>query len=140
MRILTLVQAVADGVAAAGLVLFALLITDIGSAPLAITGLALLGASVLVRVLAVMPARRRLVRVEERRRSWRPWVLALWCVEGGVFVAGVVLAHSPTGATGAAGIAGAVVAIASAALAGGAARRVGRDGGFVDSASVSAYA
>ncbi|RIJ48451.1 hypothetical protein DZG00_12650, partial [Clavibacter lycopersici] len=58
MRIITLVQAVADGAAAAGCVLFALIATDVGTPSRALTGLALLGLSAVVRVAAVAWARR----------------------------------------------------------------------------------
>ncbi|WP_043673118.1 hypothetical protein [Clavibacter michiganensis] len=147
MRIVTLVQALADGVAAAGFVLFALIATDIGTPSRALTGLALLGLSVVVRVSAVASARRRWHRVGggasgrgAGRGAWRRWILALWLVEGLAFVAGLVLAHSSLGAVATAVSVGVVVGVASAALAGGAARRVGRGSGFVDSASITAYA
>ncbi|MFT2690211.1 hypothetical protein [Clavibacter zhangzhiyongii] len=140
MRTPTLVQAVADGAAAAGLVLFALIATGIGTAPLALVGLALLGLSVLVRVAAIVWARRRLASVGRGRGSWRHWIHALWLAEGAVFVAGLVLAHSSLGAAVAAVLAGVVVAVTSAAFAGAAARGAGRGSGFVDSASLTAYA
>ncbi|MBM7389615.1 hypothetical protein JOE37_002609 [Clavibacter michiganensis] len=140
MRIPTFVQAVADGAAASGLVLFALVATDIGTAPLALAGLATLGASVLMRVAAVVWARRRLALVGRGRGAWRRWILALWAVQLVAFVAGLVLAHSSLGAVATAAIVGVVVGVASGALAGGAARRAGRGSGFVDSASITAYA
>ncbi|MFT7764220.1 hypothetical protein [Clavibacter tessellarius] len=140
MRIATVVQAVADGAGAAGLVLFALILTDIGTPRLALTGLALLTLSVLVRVAAVAQVRRGLERVVMDRGAWRWWIRALWIVQAVAVVAGLVLAHSPFGAAAAGVLAGAVVALASVALAGGAARRSGRPAGFVDSAAVTAYA
>ncbi|MFT2691705.1 hypothetical protein [Clavibacter zhangzhiyongii] len=140
MRIATVVQAVADGVGAAGFVLFALIATDIGTPPLALSGLALSALSVLVRVAAVARVRRGLDRVTTGRGSWRRWIHALWLAEGAVFVAGIVLAHSSLGAVVAAVLAGVVVAVTSAAFAGAAARRAGRGSGFVDSASLTAYA
>jgi hypothetical protein len=140
MRIPTLVQAVADGAAAAGFVLFALIATGIGTAPLALTGLALLALSVVVRVAAVAGVRRRRARVTGRRGGWRGWILALWLVQLLAFAGGVVLAHSSLGVVATAAIVGVVVAVASGALAGGAARRAGRGSGFVDSASLTAYA
>ena len=146
MRFPTLVQAVADGASAAGCVLFSLIVTGIGTAPLAIGGLALLGSSVIVRVFAVVGARRRLALVGRGRGAWRRWIHALWLVECLAFVAGVVLAHSPVGAVMTAAIIGVVVGVTSVALAGGAARRagsgsgVGSGTGFVDSASITAYA
>jgi hypothetical protein len=154
MRIPTLVQAVADGAAAAGLVLFALIATDIGTGTLALAGVALLGLSAVVRLAAVASARRLWPRLGRPgvdgsggaaaraagRGSWRRWILALWLVQGVAFVAGLLLAHSSLGAVATAGIIGLVVGAASAALAGGAARRAGRGSGFVDSASITAYA
>lgn len=148
MRIPTLVQALADGAAAAGFVLLALIATDIGTPSRALTGLALLGLSVVVRVSAVASARRRWPRVGgggaagrgAGRGAWRRWILALWLVQGLAFVAGLVLAHSSLGAVATAVSVGVVVGVASAALAGGAARRAGRGSGFVDSASITAYA
>jgi len=140
MRIATVVQAVADGAGAAGLVLFALIMTDIGTPPLALSGLALLTLSVLVRVAAVARVRRGLERVDARHGAWRWWIRALWLVQAVAFVAGLMLAHSSLGAVAAAVLAGGVVGAASAALAGGAARRSGRPAGFVDSAAVTAYA
>ncbi|MBF4622930.1 hypothetical protein [Clavibacter sp. VKM Ac-2872] len=140
MRIATLVQAVADGAGAAGFVLFALILTDIGTAPLALSGLALLTLSLLVRVAALIQARRGLERQATRRGAWRWWIHALWLVQVVAFVAGLVLAHSSVGAVATAAIVGAVVGVASAALAGGAARRAGRGSGFVDSAAVTVYA
>ncbi|MFT2752712.1 hypothetical protein [Clavibacter sp. Sh2088] len=140
MRIATVVQAVADGASAAGFVLFALILTDIGTAPLALSGLALVTLSVLIRVAALVQVRRGLERVAARRGAWRWWIHALWLVQVVAFVAALVLAHSSTGPAAAAVLAGTVVAIASAALAGGAARLAGRGSGFVDSASITAYA
>ena len=140
MRIATVVQALADGAGAAGIVLFALILTDIGTPRLALTGLALLTLSVLVRVAAVVQVRRGLERVVMDRGAWRWWIRALWIVQAVAVVAGLVLAHSPFGAAAAGVLAGAVVALASVALAGGAARRSGRPAGFVDSAAVTAYA
>ncbi|MBM7412611.1 hypothetical protein JOE38_002434 [Clavibacter michiganensis] len=140
MRSATVVQAVADGIGAAGFVLFASIATGIGTAPLALSGLGLSALSVLVRVVAVARVRRGLDRVTTARRSWRRWIHALWLVQGLAFVAGLVLAHSSLGAVMAAVLAGVVVAVASAALVGGAARRAGRGSGFVDSASITAYA
>jgi hypothetical protein len=140
MRLPTLVQAVADGAAAAGWVLFALIATGIGTPPLALTGLALLALSGVVRVAAVAGVRRRLARVAGRRGGWRGWILALWLVQLLAFIAGMLLAHSSLGAVATAGIVGVVVAVASGALAGGAGRRAGRGSGFVDSAAVTAYA
>ncbi|OUE25008.1 hypothetical protein BFL36_05560 [Clavibacter michiganensis] len=140
MRIATVVQALADGAGAAGLVLFALILTDIGTPSLALTGLALLTLSLVVRVAAVVQVRRGLDRVMTGRGSWRWWIRALWVVQAVAVVAGLVLAHSSFGAAASGVLAGAVVAVASAALAGGAARRPGRPAGFVDSAAVTAYA
>ncbi|WP_445443124.1 hypothetical protein [Clavibacter sp. km1a] len=152
MRIPTLAQAVADGAAAAGLVLFALIVTDVGTGTLALAGFALLGLSAVVRVAAVASARRLWPRVggaagrpagrSAGRGPWRRWILALWLVQGVAFVAGLLLAHSPLGAVATAGIVGLVVAVASAALAGAAARRAARGSGagFVDSAAITAYA
>jgi len=140
MRIATVVQAVADGAGAAGFVLFALILTDIGTAPLALSGLALVTLSLLVRVAALIQVRRGLDRVAMRRGSWRRWIHALWIVQVVAFVGGLVLAHSAVGPVAAAVLAGVVVAAASAVLAGGAARRSGRPAGFVDSAAVTAYA
>ncbi|MFS4505379.1 hypothetical protein ACMA46_03990 [Clavibacter sp. Sh2141] len=155
MRIPTLAQAVADGAAAAGLVLFALIVTDVGTGTLALAGLALLGLSAVVRGAAVASARRLWPRVGDAGRPagrsagrldsrgpWRRWILALWLVQGLAFVAGLLLAHSSLGAVATAGIVGIVVAVASAALAGAAARRAARGSGsgFVDSAAITAYA
>ena len=140
MRILTLVQAVADGTAAAGLVLFALLATDRGSAPLALAGLALLALSAAVRVSALVVARRRLARVPQGPGAGRGWVVGLWVVQCAALVAGLVLAHSSLGEVAAAGVVGLAVALASAALVRTAARRAGRGAAFVDSASATAYA
>jgi hypothetical protein len=140
MRIATVVQAVADGASAAGFLLFALILTDIGTAPRALSGLALVTLSVVVRVAAVVQGRRGLERVATRRGAWRWWIHALWLVQVVAFAAGLVLAHSAVGAATAAVLAGVVVAAASAVLAGGAARQGGRRSGFVDSASVTAYA
>jgi hypothetical protein len=152
MRIPTLAQAVADGAAAAGLVLFALIVTDVGTGTLALAGIALLGLSAVVRVAAVASARRLRPRVGDAagrpagrsagRGPWRRWILALWLVQGVAFVAGLLLAHSSLGAAATAGIVGLVVAVASAALAGVAARRAARGtgSGFVDSAAITAYA
>jgi len=140
MRIATVVQAVADGVSAAGFVLFALIATDIGTPPLALSGLALVTVSVVMRVAALIQVRRGLERVAARRGAWRWWIHALWLVQVVAFVAGLVLAHSPVGPVAAAVLAGVVVAAASAVLAGGAAHRSGRPAGFVDSAAVTAYA
>ncbi|MDQ0744463.1 hypothetical protein QFZ62_001771 [Clavibacter sp. B3I6] len=148
MRIPTLAQAVADGAAAAGLVLFALIVTDVGTGTLALAGLALLGLSAAVRLAAVASARRLWPRAggaagrPPGRVPWRRWILALWVVQGVAFVAGLLLAHSSFGAVATAGIVGVVVAVASAALAGAAARRAARGSGagFVDSASLTAYA
>jgi hypothetical protein len=137
MRFPTLVQAVADGASAAGFVLFA---TGVGTAPLAIGGLALLGLSAIVRVVAIVWVRRRLTLVGRGRGSWQRWIHALWALECLVFVAGLVLAHSPVGVVVTAAIVGVVVGVASGALAGSAARRAGRGSGFVDSASITAYA
>ncbi|MDO4026793.1 hypothetical protein QKF57_11890 [Clavibacter michiganensis] len=149
MRFPTLVRAVADGASAAGCVLFALIATGIGTAPLAIGGLALLGLSAIVRVVAIVWARRRLALLDRgrgARGAWRRWIHALWIVQCLAFVAGLVLAHSSVGAVATAAIVGVVVAVTSVALAGGAARRAGRGSGvdsrtgFVDSAAVTAYA
>ncbi|MBE3077335.1 hypothetical protein [Clavibacter michiganensis] len=146
MRFPTLVQAVADGASAAGCVLFALIATGIGTAPLAIGGLALLGLSAIVRVVAIVWARRRLALLDRGRGAWTRWIHALWIVQCLAFVAGLVLAHSSVGAVATAAIVGVVVAVTSVALAGGAARRAGRGSGvdsrtgFVDSAAVTAYA
>ena len=140
MRIATVVQAVADGAGAAGFVLFALILTDIGTAPLALSGLALVTLSLVVRVAALIQVRRGLDRVAMRRGAWRWWIHALWLVQAVAFVAGLVLAHSSVGPVAAAVLAGVVVAAASAVLAGGAARRSGRPAGFVDSAAITAYA
>ncbi len=71
---------------------------------------------------------------------------ALWIVQCLAFVAGLVLAHSSVGAVATAAIVGVVGGVTSLALAGGAARRAGRGSGvdsrtgFVDSATVTAYA
>ncbi|UKF80837.1 hypothetical protein [Clavibacter californiensis] len=146
MRFPTLVQAVADGASAAGCVLFALIATGVGTAPLAIGGLALLGLSAIVRVVAIVWARRRLALVGRGRGAWPRWIHALWIVQCLAFVAGLVLAHSSVGAVATAAIVGVGVGVTSAALAGGAARRAGRGSGvdsgtgFVDSAAVTAYA
>ncbi|OUE24351.1 hypothetical protein [Clavibacter michiganensis] len=140
MRIATVVQAVADGVGAAGFVLFALIATDIGTPPLALSGLALVVLSGVVRVAALVQVRRGLVRVGTRRGAWRWWIHALWIVQAVAFVAGLVLAHSSVGPAVTALLAGVVVGVASAGLAGGAARRAGRGSAFVDSASITAYA
>ncbi|KDP91318.1 MULTISPECIES: hypothetical protein [Clavibacter] len=146
MRFPTLVQAVADGASAAGCVLFALIATGIGTAPLAIAGLALLGLSAIVRVVAIVWARRRLALVGRGRGAWTRWIHALWLVQCLAFVAGLVLAHSSVGAVATAAIVGVVVGVTSVALAGGAARRAGRGSGvgsgtgFVDSAAITAYA
>ncbi|KAF0259306.1 hypothetical protein [Clavibacter michiganensis] len=146
MRFPTLVQAVADGASAAGCVLFALIATGIGTAPLAIGGLALLGLSAIVRVVAIVWARRRLALLDRGRGAWTRWIHALWIVQCLAFVAGLVLAHSSVGAVATAAIVGVVVGVTSLALAGGAARRAGRGSGvdsrtgFVDSATVTAYA
>lgn len=146
MRFPTLVQAVADGASAAGCVLFALIATGIGTAPLAIGGLALLGLSAIVRVVAIVWARRRLALLDRGRGAWTRWIHALWIVQCLAFVAGLVLAHSSVGAVATAAIVGVVVGVTSLALAGGAARRAGRGSGvdsrtgFVDSAAVTAYA
>ena len=140
MRIATVVQALADGAGAAGIVLFALILTDIGTPSLSLTGLALLTLSLVVRVAAVAQVRRGLERVAMDRGAWRWWIRALWIVQAVSVVAGLVLAHSSFGAAAAGVLAGAVVALASVALAGGAARRSGRPAGFVDSAAVTAYA
>ncbi|MFT2711758.1 hypothetical protein [Clavibacter sp. Sh2126] len=140
MRIATVVQAVADGVGAAGLVLFALIATDIGTPPLALSGLALVTLSLVVRVAALIQVRRGLERVATRRGAWRWWIHALWLVQAVAFVAGLVLAHSSVGPVAAAVLAGVAVALASVALAGGAVRQPGRPAGFVDSAAITAYA
>ncbi|MBT1637077.1 hypothetical protein [Clavibacter michiganensis] len=140
MRIATVVQAVADGAGASGIVLFALILTDIGTPSLSLTGLALLTLSLVVRVAAVVQVRRGLERVVMDRGAWRWWIRALWIVQAVAVVAGLVLAHSPVGPVTAAVLAGVVVAAASAVLAGGAARGSGRPAGFVDSAAVTAYA
>ncbi|GAB7302962.1 hypothetical protein DOU17_06935 [Clavibacter michiganensis subsp. michiganensis] len=146
MRFPTLVRAVADGASAAGCVLFALIATGIGTAPLAIGGLALLGLSAIVRIVAIVWARRRLTLVGRGRGGWTRWIHALWIVQCLAFVAGLVLAHSSVGAVATAAIVGVVVGVTSLALAGGAARRAGRGSGvdsrtgFVDSATVTAYA
>ncbi|MDO4143824.1 hypothetical protein [Clavibacter michiganensis] len=146
MRFPTLVRAVADGASAAGCVLFALIATGIGTAPLAIGGLALLGLSAIVRVVAIVWARRRLALLDRGRGAWTRWIHALWIVQCLAFVAGLVLAHSSVGAVATAAIVGVVVGVTSLALAGGAARRAGRGSGvdsrtgFVDSATVTAYA
>ncbi|MGJ1645653.1 hypothetical protein [Clavibacter sepedonicus] len=140
MRFPTLIQAVADGASAAGLVLFALIATGIGTAPLAIGGIVLLGLSAIVRVVAIVWARRRLAVVGRGRGSWQRWIYVLWALECLAFVAGLLLAHSSVGAVATAAIVGVLVGVASAALAGGAARRAGRGSGFVDSASITAYA
>ncbi|MBF4621141.1 hypothetical protein [Clavibacter sp. VKM Ac-2542] len=149
MRFPTLVQAVADGASAAGCVLFSLIVTGIGTAPLAIGGLALLGLSAIVRIVAIVWARRRLTLVGRgrgARGAWRRWIHALWIVQCLAFVAGLVLAHSSVGAVATSAIVGVVVGVTSVALAGGAARRAGRGSGvdsgtgFVDSAAITAYA
>ncbi|WP_316308229.1 hypothetical protein [Clavibacter michiganensis] len=146
MRFPTLVQAVADGASAAECVLFALIATGIGTALLAIGGLALLGLSAIVRVVAIVWARRRLALLDRGRGAWTRWIHALWIVQCLAFVAGLVLAHSSVGAVATAAIVGVVVGVTSLALAGGAARRAGRGSGvdsrtgFVDSATVTAYA
>ncbi|WP_316314565.1 hypothetical protein [Clavibacter michiganensis] len=146
MRFPTLVRAVADGASAAGCVLFALIATGIGTAPLAIGGLALLGLSAIVRIVAVVWGRGRLTLVGRGRGGGTRWIHALWIVQCLAFVAGLVLAHSSVGAVATAAIVGVVVGVTSLALAGGAARRAGRGSGvdsrtgFVDSATVTAYA
>uniref|UniRef100_UPI002930240B hypothetical protein n=1 Tax=Clavibacter michiganensis TaxID=28447 RepID=UPI002930240B len=96
--------------------------------------------------VAIVWARRRLALLDRGRGAWTRWIHALWIVQCLAFVAGLVLAHSSVGAVATAAIVGVVVGVTSLALAGGAARRAGRGSGvdsrtgFVDSATVTAYA
>ncbi|OUE20645.1 hypothetical protein BFL34_01463 [Clavibacter michiganensis] len=143
MRItaLTLAQALADGAAAAGLVLFGLLLTELGTGPRALVGLLILAVALVLRVVVAVTARLRLTRLDRGDGiTWSRWIHLFWLVALAAFVGGLILAHTPVGVTASAVLAGAAAAIASVVLAGRAARSAGREVRFVDSGAVAAFA
>jgi hypothetical protein len=143
MRItaLTLLQALGDGAAAAGLVLFGLLLTEIGTGSRALVGLLILAVALVLRAVVAVIAQRRLTRLDRGvGTTWPRWIHLCWLVELAAFVGGILLAHSSVGVAASAVLAGAAAAVASAVLAGRAARSAGRGARFVDSGAVAAFA
>lgn len=133
-------QAIADGTAAAGAVLLALILTDIGSNTVAMIGLVLLGLALLIRVLVAWRATHTLARQPRSSGArWHRWLHGLYALEIVAFVSGLVLAHSSAGLILATTLTAAIVFIGSNVLSQRAARAHGRYTALIDTMTFSPY-
>ncbi|ALD14455.1 hypothetical protein AES38_14925 (plasmid) [Clavibacter capsici] len=125
--------------ATGGVVLFALIVTDIGTPTTALLGLGILALSSLARIALIVGVKRTGVRAVGRdEMPGRQWIYLLYALELVAFGAGVVLAHSPMGVVSAVVAAVAATAIASAVLVR-VATRAGSGSAFIDTVRMRAY-
>jgi hypothetical protein len=136
------IQAVADGTASAGLVLFVLAAADFGTTSNAFWGVILLLLAGVLRISLAVSASRRLRRLNRGAEApWMRWLYGLYAIEFAGIVAGIALV-SFAGVTPAAAVVVTFLigAVASSVCAGRAARAAGGSTMFVDSLSVHRYA
>lgn len=137
----TSVQAVADGAASAGIVLFVLAATDFGTTSNAFWGVVLLLVAGALRLTLAVSAARHLRRINRGAQSpWVRWLYGLYAIEFAGMVIGVSLVFAADVNPAAAVVVTFLVsAVGSSFCAGRAARAAGGRTAFVDSATVHRY-
>ena len=135
------IQAVADGTASAGIVLFVLAATDFGTTSNAFWGVVLLLVAGALRMTLAVSASRHLRRLTRGAEApWMRWLYGLYAIEFVGMLAGITLVFGAGVNPAAAVVVTFLIgAVGSSFCAGRAARAAGGSTSFVDSATVHRY-